>query len=143
MMLGTVDTMMVGRVGADALAAAAIGNAWFYAVMLMGQGVVHGIDPFVTQAHGARDSEATAVALQRGVVIALLISVPLIGLLTFTEEVLLIARQDPALAKLAQALQLSLDGNQVIIRFDHPTADVIKIMEAFKEKKAANHSSAR
>lgn len=101
MLLGTVDTMMVGRVSAEALAAAAIGNAWLYALLLMGQGVVHGIDPFVSQAHGARDGEATAVALQRGVVIALLISVPIVATLLFTEDVLLFARQDPALAKSA------------------------------------------
>ena len=101
MLLGTVDTMMVGRVGADALAAAAIGNAWFYAILLMGQGVVHGIDPFVTQAHGARDGEATAVALQRGIVISLLISVPLVAILSFTEEILLLVQQDPELARSA------------------------------------------
>ncbi len=85
MLLGTVDTMMVGRVGVDALAAAAIGNAWFYAILLMGQGVVHGIDPFVTHAHGVRDGQSSAVALQRGIVISLFISVPLLAFLSFPE----------------------------------------------------------
>lgn len=98
MLLGTVDTMMVGRVSKEALAAAAIGNAWFYAVLLVGQGVVHGIDPIVTHAHGARDGQATALAMQRGVVMALLLSVPLAAILCFTEEVLLLAGQDPELA---------------------------------------------
>ncbi len=101
MLMGTVDTMMVGRVGEDALAAAALGNAWFYAVLLMGQGVVHGIDPLVTQAHGARNAEGTAHALQRGIVIALIASVPLCLLLSFTEEVLLLSGQSPELAALA------------------------------------------
>jgi MATE family multidrug resistance protein len=98
MLLGTVDTMMVGRVGAEALAAAAIGNAWFYAVLLAGQGVIHGIDPIVTQAHGARDGPATGLAMQRGVVMALILSVPLSAILCFTEETLLLAGQDPDLA---------------------------------------------
>ncbi len=101
MLLGTVDTMMVGRIGEQALAAAAIGNAWFYAILLMGQGVIHGIDPIVTQAHGARDGRATALALQRGLVIALLLSVPLVAVLCLTEDVLLLAGQDPELAAAA------------------------------------------
>ncbi|MBW2390950.1 MAG: MATE family efflux transporter [Deltaproteobacteria bacterium] len=101
MLLGVVDTMMVGRVGTDALAAAAIGNAWFYAILLAGQGVIHGIDPIVTQAHGARDGPATALAMQRGVVVALLLSLPLTVLLGLTEEVLLLAGQHPDLAAAA------------------------------------------
>ncbi|MDP6980098.1 MAG: MATE family efflux transporter [Myxococcota bacterium] len=102
MLMGTVDTMMVGRVGEEALAAAALGNAWFYAVLLMGQGMVHGIDPLVSQAHGARDGAQAARALQKGVVVALLASVPLCATLAFTEEVLLASGQSPELAALAQ-----------------------------------------
>jgi len=101
MLLGTVDTMMVGRIGEDALAAAALGNAWFYAVLLVGQGVVHGIDPLVTQAHGARDAAGTARALQRGVVVAVVASVPLCFVLAFTGDVLLWSGQEPELAALA------------------------------------------
>lgn len=101
MLLGVVDTMMVGRVGKEALAAAAIGNAWFYAILLAGQGVIHGIDPIVTQAHGARDGPATGLAMQRGVVVALLLSLPLVVVLSYTEEVLLLAGQHPDLAAAA------------------------------------------
>jgi MATE family multidrug resistance protein len=102
MLMGTVDTLMVGRVGRDALAAAAIGNAFFYAVILMGQGVVHGIDPLVSQAHGAGDGKAAALAMQRGMVVALIMSVPLVVLLGFTEEILILAGQQPDLAAAAQ-----------------------------------------
>ncbi len=98
MLMGTVDTMMVGRVSEEALAAAALGNAWFYAVLLMGQGMVHGIDPLVSQAHGARDGAQAARALQRGVAVALLVSIPLCAVLAYTEEVLLLSGQRPELA---------------------------------------------
>jgi MATE family multidrug resistance protein len=97
MLIGTVDTMMVGRVGQDALAAAAIANAWFFAVLLVGEGVIHGIDPIISQAHGSGDGPSTAVAMQRGVVLALLLSVPLSLLLACSEPMLLLAGQDPAL----------------------------------------------
>ena len=118
MLLGTVDTMMVGRVDENALAAAAIGSALFHGLLLTGQGVVHGIDPIVSQAHGARDSEGAAVALQRGVVIALLISIPLVAILAFTEEILLLARQDPVLAKSAhQYLLVQLPSVPIFLVF--------------------------
>jgi MATE family multidrug resistance protein len=101
MLMGTIDTMMVGRISEQALAAAAIGNAWFYGVLLMGQGVVHGIDPLVSQAHGAGDGKATALAMQRGIVIALIISLPLALLLAYTEEGLILLGQQPDLAAAA------------------------------------------
>jgi MATE family multidrug resistance protein len=99
MLLGTVDTLMVARVGIDALAAAAIANAWIFGVLLLGQGVVHGIDPIVTYAHGARDGEGAAVALQRGLVLALLASLPLAALLAGSETFLLLLGQDPDLSR--------------------------------------------
>ncbi|MFT5694595.1 MAG: MATE family multidrug resistance protein [Myxococcota bacterium] len=101
MLMGTVDTMMVGRVGESALAASAIGNAWFFAVLLMGQGVIHGIDPIVSQAHGAGDGRTAGLALQRGIVMALVLSVPLCLGLAYTNEALLALGQDPALAAAA------------------------------------------
>ena len=51
------------------------------------------------------------------------------------------ADQDPELVKLAQ--QLSLDGNQVLVRMDYPVADIVQIMQAFKAKRAKLHSSER
>jgi len=101
MLMGTVDILMLGRVGKDALAAAGIGNAFLYAVLLMGQGVIHGIDPLVSQAHGAGDGKSAALAMQRGVVVALIMSAPLAVLLGFTEEILILAGQQPDLAAAA------------------------------------------
>lgn len=101
MLLGTVDMLMVGRVSADALAAAAIANAWIFGVILVGQGVVHGIDPFVAQFHGAGQGERVGLALQRGVVVALGIGIPLGALLAATGPFLLWVGQEPGLSRAA------------------------------------------
>lgn len=101
MLMGTVDTLMLGRVGVDALAAAAMGNAWSFAVLLLGVGVVHGIDPLVSQAHGAGDGGRTGLALQHGLVAGGLASLPIAALWLFTEPVLVAFGQEPALARLA------------------------------------------
>ena len=98
MAMGIVDTLFVGRVGVDALAAAAIGNAFLYGTLLVGQGVVLGMDPLVSQAHGAGDGRAAGLALQRGLVLAAVVTAAASLLLLGTAPGLVRLGQDPALA---------------------------------------------
>lgn len=101
MLMGVVDTLFVGRVGVDALAAASLGNAYLYGILLIGQGLVLGMDPVVTQAHGAGDSRATALALQRGLIVSALVTALVSLALVFTEPLLVFLGQDGALARAA------------------------------------------
>ncbi len=79
MAMGVVDTIMVGRVSAAALAAVALGNVYFNVPAIFGQGLLLALDPVVAQAVGARDHAAVARALQRALVAALLLT-GLVGL---------------------------------------------------------------
>jgi MATE family multidrug resistance protein len=99
---GVVDTLMLGRVGVAELDAAALGNVWLWGTMVFAMGVVLGLDPIIAHAHGRGDSARTGLALQQGLVIATLLSIPLIGSAWLTEEVLLGFGQDPELARLAE-----------------------------------------
>ena len=101
MLLGTVDTLMVGRVSIEALGAAALANAWFLGTTQFALGVLFGLDPIITQAHGAGRPRLVGLALQRGLVLAGLISVPLAGLWMGTEAFLLWAGQDAELSRTA------------------------------------------
>lgn len=76
MLIGVVDTMMLGRVDALSLAAGGIGNMWHWAWLSLGLGLVLGMDPIISQGFGRGDREAVAVGVQRGLVVALLASVP-------------------------------------------------------------------
>jgi MATE family, multidrug efflux pump len=69
MAMGVVDTVVVGRVSADAMAAVALGNLLFLAIAIFGMGVLMGLDPVVAQAVGAGDQRAVARAVQRGLVL--------------------------------------------------------------------------
>ncbi len=101
MLMGVVDTLMVARVGTEALGAAAIANVWVSLILWGSMGLIFGMDPIVSQAHGAGDGRRAALALQRGVVLAVLISIP-IGLLFCVWGALLkVAGQEPELAELA------------------------------------------
>ena len=106
MTMGVVDTIMLGSVGPHALAAAGLGAACIWGTLVVADGLVRGIDPIVAQAHGARDGERAALALQRGVVIAVGVSFPLAVLWLFTEEFLLATGQNAELAALAQSYVL-------------------------------------
>ena len=51
--MGVVDTMMVGRVSAEAMGAVSLGSVLFYAVAIFGSGLMLGLDTLVSQAYGA------------------------------------------------------------------------------------------
>lgn len=97
-MLGVVDMLMLGRVSRAAIDAAALGNLWLYAVLVVGTGVILGVDPFIAQAHGAGDGRAVGLALQRGLVLAALVSVPAVVLWTVAGPGLVLLGQAPHLA---------------------------------------------
>jgi MATE family multidrug resistance protein len=74
MAMGVVDTIMVGRVSAMDLAAVAMGHLYFFGVAVFGMGVLFALDPVISQAVGANDSTGIARGLQRGMVLALALS---------------------------------------------------------------------
>jgi multidrug resistance protein, MATE family len=102
MAMGVVDTLMVARLGVAELAAVAIASTWVWSSGSIAQGIVQGMDPLVSQAHGAKDGEAVALALQRGLVIAVAVSLPLMAMWLATETALVWLGQDPHVAELAQ-----------------------------------------
>ena len=88
MTMGVVDSIMVGRISPAALGGVALGNVYFFAVCVFGMGVLLALDPVIAQAVGARDDLAVARGFQRGLLLALAISVPASVLLLPTRAVL-------------------------------------------------------
>jgi len=107
MTMGVVDTMMVARIGVAELAAVAIATSWAWSSSSLFQGLVHGMDPLVSQAHGRGDGDGAALALQRGLVIAVLSSIPLMLLWIATEPFLVMLGQDEKVAALAGSYMLA------------------------------------
>lgn len=93
MLMGVVDTIMVGRVSAVALASVAIGNLYFFVLSVFGLGVLLALDPVVAQAVGAGDDLAIARSIQRGLVLTLILSAVIGVGLTLAGPVLRLARQ--------------------------------------------------
>src|SRR5882672_3089746 len=81
MLMGVIDTMMLGHLSAQALAAGGLGHLVTIVGMMLGYGILSALDPLVSQAHGARDGAAIGAHLQRGLVMALALTVPFVLLL--------------------------------------------------------------
>lgn len=94
MMMSVVDTIMVGRVSAPAIAAVAIGTLFFFAAAISGEGILLALDPVISQAVGARDETAQARGIQRGIVLSLLLAIPS-ALFLWLSPPLMVALQQP------------------------------------------------
>ncbi len=76
MAMGVVDTVMVGHYAGPHLAAVALGNLYFFTAVVFPMGILLSLDPLVAQAVGAGDSRAASQAMQRGLLLAVLFSLP-------------------------------------------------------------------
>jgi MATE family multidrug resistance protein len=77
--MGTVDTLMVGRLGPDAIAAAGLASMIFFTVAVFAMGLLLGLDPLVAQAFGAGRVDECHLWLVAGVWTAIGISLPSVG----------------------------------------------------------------
>ena len=89
MLMGVVDTMMIGRVGVTELAASSFANTILYLPMMFGIGMSMAVSIRVSQARGAEDPAAARGALRHGLWIAVGIA-----LLTLLAAWLMVSRLD-------------------------------------------------
>lgn len=102
MSLWLVDVLMLGRVGVEPLAAASLGRLWVWGTLIFAMGLLCGIDPIASQAHGAGDDETLGLTFQRALVLAVGLIPPLTIAWLLTEPLLLWTGQEPHLAAAAQ-----------------------------------------
>jgi MATE family multidrug resistance protein len=78
MAMGVVDTIMVGPLGPEAIAAVGVGNSLHIAFTIFGMGLLLGLDTLVSQAFGARQIDECHRWLVHGLALALLLTTPLL-----------------------------------------------------------------
>jgi MATE family multidrug resistance protein len=104
----TTDLALIGRLGEEAVAAAALANTVYFVSFTVGMGVVSAVAPLAAQAFGARDLHRMRRALRVGLWAALLISLPMMTFPLYGERILLMLGQAEAPANLAQKYLLGL-----------------------------------
>ena len=108
--INTVDILMIGRLGAEALGGAALAQVVFYALFLVGMGPAMAVSPMVSQALGANPDDT--VDPRRSVRMGLWVigaGIPVLSVIfLFTEDIALALGQPPELARLAGPYVLAL-----------------------------------
>lgn len=97
----TTDLALIGRLGTDAVAAAALGQTVAFMSFVIGMGLVSAVAPLAAQAFGARDPHRLRRALRVGLWGAFFVAVPITVFQLSGKKVLLALGQTPASAELA------------------------------------------
>jgi MATE family multidrug resistance protein len=105
MIVLATDTVMLGHLSKEALAAAALGNTVYFLAWLLGSGMPMAVSPVIAHVQGRhsaalkpRDKREVRIAVRMGLWSVALSSLPLLGLLIFTRPILLSLHQEPRMA---------------------------------------------
>ena len=76
--LGFIDTVMVGRLGDEALSGIAIGSAMFHFVGMIVSGILYAVSPMIAHQIGAGKKDNLTATVQQGFWIAILAFIPVV-----------------------------------------------------------------
>ncbi len=99
---GFVDTIMMGWMGPETLAAGGLAAALFMTLWVTGLGLTNGITALAAEAQGRNDPDRIRRILNQGVLLCLAIALPAIVLFWQGEALMLLSGQTAAIARLAQ-----------------------------------------
>ncbi|MGJ5204181.1 MATE family efflux transporter [Bradyrhizobium sp. HKCCYLR20261] len=98
----STDLAFIGRLGGDAVAAAALSGTVYFVGSTFGMGLMSAVAPLAAQAFGAGDAGLVRRALRVGLWTGLFIALPIMLIALNGEAILLALGQTPGVAHLAQ-----------------------------------------
>lgn len=99
---GFVDTVMMGFLGSQTIAAGGLGATYFTALLLISSAVMAAVSPLAAEAHGAGKPERVGQVARQGLWLAVALSIPLTWLLWNAALVLRLLGQAPETIALSQ-----------------------------------------
>lgn len=102
-MLGVVDSFMVGKLGAEPLAAAALANGLFFLIMVFGIGMSHAITVLVSIAKGENNEEKCGVVLRQGLIVNMVFGIILTILTIIAAQLVIYLDQEETVAILTKS----------------------------------------
>jgi len=96
--MGTTDTVLLGTLGRDGLAAGGLGANLYFTLMIVVAGGLISVSILVAHARGSGNEARIAPILRGGILLALLASIPPMVLLWNIEPLILAIGEPPALA---------------------------------------------
>ena len=97
MAMGLTNTLMVGHLGAAPLAAAGLGTALYFTLLMLCQGVLEAVAPLAAHAMGAQDHPTAGRVAGAGLIVAAALAAPVIAVLTVIPWLLAALGYDPEL----------------------------------------------
>ena len=94
--------LVVGALGFKELAAVGLAGSMTFEMMVVLMGVISITGVLAAQAEGAGDKPTAGIAARQGVVVAIILSLPLMALIWNIGDVFLLLGQDPEIAALAE-----------------------------------------
>lgn len=118
MAMHVVDTLFVGHLSATSLAAMSLALIYYFTVVVVGMGTLVGFDALVSQAVGANDQAGVRRALQRGLLLAALLCIPLALILVPTAPVMRALHQPADIIPVAtRVVHISILGLPGVLAF--------------------------
>jgi MATE family multidrug resistance protein len=100
--IGVIDNIMVGRLGATQLAAVSLANSFVFIAMSAGIGFSTAITPIVAQGDAAKDVKTVRSAFQHGLFLCTLIGLILFGVVSLGTPLMHLMRQPDEVIALAK-----------------------------------------
>lgn len=94
-LVGVIDSLMVGQIGAIPLAAISFANSLLAIPLVFGIGVAYGLTPLVANADGAGNKKKATRLFKNGLIINLIIGVWIVGTLMSVRNIMDAFGQDP------------------------------------------------
>ena len=128
---GFVDTLMMGRMGPDALAAGGLASIIFLTAMMTATGMVMGVSPLIAEAFGSEQKTRIQHLARQGLWLSLLVAIPVMMAMGHADRWLLQAGQAETTVQLADTyLDIILWGLFPVVGFAALRATVSALSHA-------------
>jgi MATE family multidrug resistance protein len=107
MLMNLTDSVVMGRIDVDSLAAGSLGGNVAFMMIIIGQGLVMSIQPLIAQARGAGDRLVAGRTVAAATAVSLLASLPIMLILTQIEWILLAIGEPPTIAALTLRYEMA------------------------------------
>lgn len=94
-MVNLADNLMVGRLGAEDLAAVSVANAIFVIFLVVGMGISFALPPLVSEAHGAKEEKKISQYFKHSLIINIVFAAFSFVIILFGEQFLYYLGQQP------------------------------------------------
>jgi multidrug resistance protein, MATE family len=99
-----IDTLMMGWIGPEALAAGALGTSIYINILLFCMGTLSSVGVFIVRAKGANNHSDIKSCMENGVYLTLLLAFPCMLVIWFMPDLLLLIGEDPVIIEKVRLL---------------------------------------